>query len=345
MKRVRTKAALGGLALIVVGAASTVGIGPAEGAFPGINGRIAFSSYDGETDSFAVASMQPDGSGTQVLANTGSDRAPRWSADGAKIVYASGEAGESEIWVMDADGSDKVQITSNDAQDFQPTWSPDGTTIAFVRQAPSSYYDIWVVDLTSGVESNVTNTNTDMVSAFAPSWSPDGSRIAYVTRATPSDDFEVYSMDPDGSDRLQLTDDVDDSSQPDWSPDGTQIVYSRGDEQAGYDLWVMDADGSNETLLYGTEAGEGGPAWSPDGTKIAFDSFTEGSSSQIVTIDADGTDPVTITSPDTDSSAPNWQPIVVVPPTTTTTAAAPTTTVAPAPPAARPVAATPRFTG
>lgn len=72
---------------------------PAAAAFPGANGRIAFS---GPTD---IRTANPDGSGLQVLATGGE---PAWSADGRRLAYRH----EGAIHTIGADGSDATRITT-----------------------------------------------------------------------------------------------------------------------------------------------------------------------------------------------------------------------------------------
>ncbi len=102
----------------------------------------------------------------------------------------------------------------------------------------------------------------------------------------PGFDWSIWSVDPDGTDRTQLTafDDGLDSGGK-WSPDGTKIVFQRRpDSDFVTDIWVMDADGSNEE-----ELGPGfGPSWSADGTKILFTVSIEDTAYDLWTMDADG---------------------------------------------------------
>ncbi|MDF1532415.1 MAG: DPP IV N-terminal domain-containing protein [ANME-2 cluster archaeon] len=78
-----------------------------------------------------------------------------WSPDGTKIAYHTYTLGSGDIWVMDADGSNKTVMISGDMNTdfYSPTWSPDGTKIAFqdkVIDRDSDRYmgsDIWVLDL------------------------------------------------------------------------------------------------------------------------------------------------------------------------------------------------------
>jgi TolB protein len=68
--------------------------------------------------------------------HTVSSADPSWSPDGGRIaftgIYRCPHAGGLDIWVMNADGSGKVDVTDDDGtNDVHPVWSPDGTRIAF----------------------------------------------------------------------------------------------------------------------------------------------------------------------------------------------------------------------
>ena len=59
---------------------------------------------------------------------------PAWSPDGRKLAFVSRRDGNSEIYVMNADGSAQENLTRQPANDSQPSWSPDGRKIAFVSR-------------------------------------------------------------------------------------------------------------------------------------------------------------------------------------------------------------------
>ena len=69
---------------------------------------------------------------------------PAWSPDGKQIAFASNPDGNSDIYIMDANGTNLTQITHNDADDLEPAWSPDGKQIAFASN-PAGNYDIYVI--------------------------------------------------------------------------------------------------------------------------------------------------------------------------------------------------------
>jgi serine/threonine protein kinase len=100
--------------------------------------------------------IQPDGSQLRLL-NRSQDRDEhyaQWSPDGGQIVYVSGPSNSvsrRQIWLMDADGTNRRQLTDGVGAVSTPTWSPDGQWIAFLaRWDDSEVYNIWVVPAAGG---------------------------------------------------------------------------------------------------------------------------------------------------------------------------------------------------
>ncbi len=122
-------------------------------------------------------------------------------------------------------------------------------------------------------------------------------------------DFEIYTINADGSGRKQLTNNepgIDENS-PAWSPDSSRIAFTRSNafEGAGVpNIWVMNADGSGQVHLLGTPfEGAGDPTWLPNG-RIGF-----AMDGDIWTMDADGSDQVNVTNTQfVSESAPRWSP-------------------------------------
>jgi Tol biopolymer transport system component len=153
--------------------------------------RIAF---DNDTSIFVI---NPDGTGETVLA-TGIK--PAWSPDGTKIAFENAdETTESDIFVMNADGSGVVNITQQPAQlDREPAWSPDGTRIAFRRlnRNETTGYDLWVMDADGG---NPTKILELAGAQLDPLWLPDN-RILF------DHDRAIWAIDLDaGGELTKLT--------------------------------------------------------------------------------------------------------------------------------------------
>ena len=116
-------------------------------------------------------------------------------------------------------------------------------------------------------------------------------------------------MNPDGSDKVQLTNDPGWEGAPAWSPDGRRIAFvSRPDGSGGNGvspLWVMNADGTSRTEILDNTGGAGFLVWSPDGTKIAFHSSLVGNLNLFV-VDADGTNFTTLTNDSRINAGERW---------------------------------------
>jgi len=80
---------------------------------------------------------------------------------------------------------------------------------------------------------------------------------------------EVYIMNPDGSEQMNLTKHPAGDLQAVWSPTGEQILFV-SDRDGKRDLYLMDPDGSNVRRVFKKEADRRDPAWSPDGKQIAY---------------------------------------------------------------------------
>ena len=115
---------------------------------------------------------------------------------------------------------------------------------------------------------------------------------------------EIYSMRPDGSGLVNLTNDTTvPNFSPNWSPDGSKIVFIKN-----WAMWIMNADGTNQYQLATPPSGSHDrPAWSPDGRKIAFEIGDGFTTATIFVINADGTNQTQLTF-NYYSSGADWSP-------------------------------------
>lgn len=189
--------------------------------------KIAFvSNRGGNWDIYVMAA---DGKNPRNLTfDLRREDRPSWSPDGKKIVFGAyqrnpqGNRGESEVFVMDAGGANRINLTQKPrAMNSYPSWSPDGKTIAY-RASPKP--GLWFQPFNIHVM-NADGTNPIMLTKAGrwiyesrPNWSPDGKKIVF-TRQEPDGTGDVYSINIDGSGLINLTQAprVEDRSPP-WRP-------------------------------------------------------------------------------------------------------------------------------
>jgi WD40-like Beta Propeller Repeat len=268
--------------IVVVLALSALTIlmsGQAYAAFPGVNGRIAFSQCDSDSCSpWRVHAVNPDGSGGSFVFPSSDSQFyedPAYSADGREIVAQaclpgpglSYNCGISEI-AANGTGSRALTPIVDGANDDYPAFAPDGSTIAFERGPLGGGADIWAMAADgSGARALTSGTDSDS----DPRFSPDGQTIAFDRYSSAQQ--HIWAMNADGSNPHMLTNgSTAQDYSPDFSPDGSTIAFGHcGGGQCG--IWLMNANGDNPHALTAPTAGldDYEPAFSPDGTQIVFE--------------------------------------------------------------------------
>jgi hypothetical protein len=193
-----------------------------------------------------------------VVSPVGTTLAATGPGANGRLVFGRAVDGESELFSVDADGSNERRLTWSPQVEQQAAWSPDGTRIAYTSNTGTGgTFRIWTMNADGSGQMQLTSAGSSTDSEFSPAWSPDGSRIAFGRNAA------LFVVNADGSGLHQLVGGF--GAQPAWSPDGSQIAYASPDG-----IVAVGADGSNPHLVTAPGAYASGPAWSPDGTQIAF---------------------------------------------------------------------------
>jgi len=221
-------------------------------------------------------------------------QSPLPNREDSKIAYTSctgNDLNSCEVYVMNADGSAPVRLTHNSVWDGSPDWSPDGIKLVFESDLAGNGSEIYTMDADG---SNLTRLTNNTTSDTSPAWSPNGNRIAFVSapdlastghrggslasllRGVAHPGAEVFVMNVDGSDPLQLTNNGATNYGPAWSPDSKRILFI-SDMEGCARIFVMDADGSNQArFAYPCLSLRGRDlSWSLDGLQIAFVDYAE----------------------------------------------------------------------
>jgi hypothetical protein len=139
-----------------------------------------------------------------------------------------------------------------------------------------------------------------------PTWSPDGSRIAFVSDRGGNPD--IWVIDSDGENLVNLTQHEDKEHSPAWSPDGEWIAFASVRDSLYWELYLMRPDGSDvQRLTWWEDASDLSPTWSPDSTRLAFASKRDGNW-EIYIMDRDGGNLNRLTSDPGDDTNPAWSP-------------------------------------
>ena len=241
--------------------------------------RMPTPSPDGQRIAFAV-SMKELGTNAQIddifavdrngmnmkrlTGEPGVDAEPAWSPKGDRIAYRRIDlvTGYSSIWVMDADGANKVKLTESLESAYSvgaPSWSPDGNRIAFstvTRLGTRSA--IWVMNADGSNQQQLT-TSVDGFDSD-PTWSPGGSQIAFSRIFAGDRDIAILTLTSGNVQRLSLP-----AAQwhPAWSPDGGHIAFWQPAGPTVTGIYTMRTDGSNVRLHTLDPSWGGGfdPAW------------------------------------------------------------------------------------
>lgn len=219
------------------------------------------------------------------------------------------------IWIADINGGKPRQLTSGSHRDTHPVWSPNGSKLVFSSNRPAA--------MSSSGEQHDNN----------------------IADSSPS---QLWTIDPDGGEAIQLTDHPNGASSPAWSPDSRRVVFVAEDdldEEAAHEapvtiglhadevvvndlryradgrgflkrfahIWAIDTATRQSVQLTHGDVQDQGPAWSPDGRSIAFlgdrgDDRRTGSAQTVQLVPANGGDVRTIGPDDAVFNSLKWSP-------------------------------------
>jgi Tol biopolymer transport system component len=149
---------------------------------------------------------------------------PAWSPDGNQIAFVTTKdttnpiddsRGNSNIYVMNRDGTNLRRLTENPGEDYTPTWSPDSRTIVYSAQN-IQYGTMELMTADPQCSADCSRLLLRRVVDIMPSWSSDGLSIVFVDAQAGS--FEIYTTDVEGRYLQRLTYNQTDENSPRWRP-------------------------------------------------------------------------------------------------------------------------------
>jgi Tol biopolymer transport system component len=257
-------------------------------------------SFSPKGDRFAFVGPAENAKGAGVgVANVGADSSqivyrdatrnilgPQWSPSGDRILFGIGvfnaffngfhgqflkpqdrAEGGAQVASIKADGSDFRELTSGPNNNAFPSMAPDGRRIVYRTFGPE------------GDGFRIMDIETKKVTPIAtgydnfPLWSPRGDLIMFSRFS--KDEYDIYTIRPDGTGVKQLTHSRGNDAHMAWSPDGEWIAFAStrmgfNDEMTYTDapqpygeIFVMRADGTDVRQLTDNQWEEGTPAWRP----------------------------------------------------------------------------------
>lgn len=214
--------------------------------------------------------MNSDGSNQIQLTNDNSKNSyfPQWSLDGSKIIFSREPTPQNritelrntffdtEIYLMNADGTNQTNITNNSKiDDMYPNLSPDGSKVVFESFNYKSPNQIYLLNING---SGLKKLNDENTGGKSPIWSPDGNKVLFHQSDSSGSTYGLYTTNPDGSNKTKITNSI---TYPEriatyyfgWAPDSRKIIfeadYSAGDDLSYTRIYVINADGTNQVKL------------------------------------------------------------------------------------------------
>lgn len=230
-------------------------------------------------DSYEIRSFDVETKSVRKIHTLSNETILSTSPDGKKIVFQEKIEGNTEICLIDSDGSNMRNLSNNPALDAGAKFSPDGSQILFLStRNEKGVFDIFLMNSDGSNQrmiysSGILGTNNSL------EWSADGASIYFSNDKENgrNGNFEIFKVATEGNKevtRLTNRPRFSDES-PSISPDGKKIAF-QSLQKGNSEIYLMNADGTGLLRLTRNLADDKNPIWSADGKKIYFSSNRNG---------------------------------------------------------------------
>lgn len=236
-----------------------------------------------------VYTVNIDGTDIVKINDTGEDACSYYFPDGKKIIYTSTRDNldmakgtwsdplnypqGAELYICDLDGGNVIRLTDNEYYDAEVSVSPDGQWILYTRQIDGSL-DLWKMRPDGSEDQQITFTDElqeggsfylDNETIIYRAWT----KSAQGQRGMP---MTIFTINHDGSNTKQITQDEGTNWAPHPAPDGDHFVFIKVLPPHNFEIYLMSISSGEQTRLTYNDAFDGFPVISPDGKMMGFSS-------------------------------------------------------------------------
>jgi Tol biopolymer transport system component/DNA-binding winged helix-turn-helix (wHTH) protein len=199
-------------------------------------GDISFSRGEADGSWHIWTVPAAGGAARQLTSGTQSEIHPRYTRDGASVVYQTWGS-PSRIWIVSRNGGTPRPLTAGDQEDGYADPSPDGELIAFARAEGEER--VYVGPIAGGAPRRLVAR-----ASTTPRWSPDGQWIAF----SPGRNYDrgIFIVRRDGTGERRLT---ERGGWPGWWPDGARVSFLMLDADGAQQIWTVPIAGGAPTRL------------------------------------------------------------------------------------------------
>ncbi len=217
---------------------------------------VAFTSYEGKSPDIYLFDTLTR-TKRKVTSTPGLDSGANFSPNGKLIAHTSSRGDDTDIFSITTAGTDRKLLLEGSGLDVDPKFSPDGKWLAWVSGRFGNPHIFVASVVWNGESPKLTGDKRLTYSGWynaTPSWTPESDKIAFGGYDREIDRWDIFMMNPDGTQLERLTLKSGDSESPSFAPNGQLIVFQSnriGDSNAKglSTLWIMNRDGSNQHKL------------------------------------------------------------------------------------------------